>query len=208
MALVIVSALATLPARAQEVGLTTWSIVPHADGNLGLAFSLGWTLGTHEGKASEVTGSVQARLEPLAIAQGEFRVPIAAMSTGSVSRDCHMREALGLDYARSRFPEEHVCVSDQLPASGPDSVAFPDIVVRMRGSGPGPTALLELSLHGRTNRVSAPVRLQRIGSDVQVQTEFELKLADFGITVIMPPLMRVADHVTVRLNVLLREVKK
>src|SRR5262245_5385660 len=101
-----------------------------------MTFSLGWTLGTHEGRASQVSGSLRARLDPLEILEGEFRVPIGAMSTGSVSRNCHMREALGIDYSRSRFPREHVCVNDQVPASGPDSVVFPDIVIKPRGLGP------------------------------------------------------------------------
>ena len=106
------------PQPGQREALGTWAIVPQANGDVGMAFSLGWSLGTHEGRASRVTGSVQAQVEPFAIAQGEFRVPIAAMSTGSSTRDCHMREALGIDYARSQFPAEHVCVNDRVPMSG------------------------------------------------------------------------------------------
>ena len=157
----------------QAVSAGTWSIVPQTEGDLGLKFSLGWSLGTHEGQASRVTGSMQAQTEPLAIARGEFRVPIASMSTGSPTRDCHMREALGINYQGSRFPSDHVCVSDQVPASGPDSVVFPEIVigirevrpvaqgspVRLTGTQPVTVQVpLSMSVHGVTREVALNMR--------------------------------------------------
>jgi polyisoprenoid-binding protein YceI len=197
----------------------TWTIVPQSDGNLGMSFSLGWTLGTHEGRASKVSGSLQAQLNPLTVGQGEFRIPIAAMSTGSVTRDCHLREALGIEYARSRFPAEHVCVNNQVPAAGPDSVVFPEIIVTVRGLRPvkadvpltltpmqplDAEILLALTIHGIVHDLSAPVRLQLTKSDVvQVETQFDVKLVDFGIVVKMPPLMSVDDHTRVKLVLLL-----
>jgi len=213
---------ATSGATAQPSASSTWTIVPSQAGDPGLTFSLKWTLGTHQGKASRVTGSLEAQPDPLVIAGGEFRVPISAMTTGSVTRDCHMREALGIDYIHSHFPADHVCVNDEVPASGPDSVVFPEIVIRIKNpqpaSAPARTAApalapaqpvdvtvpLEFSVHGVTRTVSAPLRLQWMRPDVvQAQSEFDLKLADFGIVVIMPRLMSVDDHVRVKLNVLL-----
>ena len=210
------------PSFVQNAAPRTWTIVPQVSGDLGVTFSLGWTLGTHQGRASRVTGSVDAQIEPLAVTRGEFRVPIAAMSTASTTRDCHMREALGIDYARSHFPAEHVCVNDQVPVSGPDSVIYPDIVIKVQGMRPaqgaasGPAqrltpmqwvdaqVLFGLSMHGTTRDMSAPIRLQLIKPDmVQVQMEFEVKLADFGLVVKMPALMKVEDRATVRLNLLL-----
>jgi polyisoprenoid-binding protein YceI len=210
------------PSFVQDAALRTWTIVPKAGGDLGVTFSLGWTLGTHQGRASRVSGSLDAQIEPLAVTQGEFRVPIAAMSTCSTTRDCHMREALGIDYARSRFPAEHVCANDQVPVSGPDSVVYPDIVIKVQGMRPaqgaasGPALRLTpmqwvdtqvsfgLSMHGTTRDMSAPMRLQLIKPDVvQVQMEFEVKLADFGLVVKMPALMKVEDRAKVKLNLLL-----
>ena len=209
------------PPFVQNAALRTWTIVPQAGGDLGVTFSLGWTLGTHQGRASRVTGSLEAQIEPLAVTQGEFRVPITAMSTGSTTRDCHMREALGIDYARSHFPAEHVCVNDQVPVSGPDSVVYPDIVIKVQGVRPqgvasGPAQMLtpmqwvdthvsfRLSMHGTTRDMAAPIRLQLIKPDVvQVQMEFEVKLADFGLVVKMPALMKVEDRAKVKLNLLL-----
>lgn len=218
----VISSQATAPATPNE-DLATWTIARRPGGDLGLTFSLGWTLGTHQGHANQVTGSLKARAMPLTVAEGEFRVPITAMTTGSSTRDCHMREALGIDYAHSRFPKQHVCANDRLPASGPDSVVYPEIVVKIRGLGPAQPAApeqrfgvaaapqstsvparLELSIHGITREVSAPLRLAVIKTEaVQVETEFDLKLADFGIVVNMPPGLRVADHTAVRLNLLL-----
>src|SRR5260370_18933573 len=55
-------------------------------------------------------------------------VPISAINGDGGLRDCHMREALGLDYRSSHFPSEHVCDRDnELPASGPDAVVFRDL---------------------------------------------------------------------------------
>jgi polyisoprenoid-binding protein YceI len=222
-AVTVLSATSSIgPSFVQNAGPGNWTIVPQAGGDLGVTFSLGWTLGTHQGRASRVTGSLDAQIEPLAVTQGEFRVPIAAMSTGSTTRDCHMREALGIDYARSRFPAEHVCANDQVPASGPDSVVYPDIVIKVQGMRPaqgaasGPALRLTpmqwvdtqvsfgLSMHGTTRDMSAPMRLQLIKPDVvQVQMEFEVKLADFGLVVKMPALMKVEDRAKVKLNLLL-----
>ena len=222
-AVTVLSATSSIgPSFAQNAAPRTWTIVPQAGGDLGVTFSLGWTLGTHQGRASRVTGSLDAQLDPLVVSQGEFRVPIAAMSTGSTTRDCHMREALGIDYARSHFPAEHVCVNDQVPVSGPDSVVYPDIVIKVQGVRPsqGVTSgsalrltpaqpveaqvLFSLSTHGTTRDMSAPIRLQLTKPDVvQVQMEFEVKLADFGLVVKMPALMKVEDRAKVKLNLLL-----
>jgi polyisoprenoid-binding protein YceI len=210
-------------AQVQRAAPGSWAIVPHSNGNLGITFTLGWSLGTHEGQASRVTGAVQAQAEPFMIGQGEFRIPITAMSTGSVTRDCHMREALGINYSGSRFPADHVCVNDQVPASGPDSVVYPDIIVRIRGlqpNQPGAAALasglpplqqvevavlMEMSIHGITKEFVTPVRLQLIARDqLQAEADVDVKLADFGVVVKMPPLLRVDDIAKLTLRLLLR----
>jgi polyisoprenoid-binding protein YceI len=227
-ALTVLAALASPSlATAQGPAPGRWVIVPRSNADFGMTFSLGWSLGTHQGQASSVTGSMQAQLQPFAVTDGEFHVPISAMSTGSTTRDCHMREALGIDYAHSHFPAQHVCVNDQVPASGPDSVVYPDIVLRIRGARPvqaaanqaatalpGLTlgkpveisAVLDLSIHGVTRQVVTQVRLQLIKQDtVQAETEFEWKLADFGVVVIMPRLLKVDDAVKVTLKLLLQQ---
>jgi polyisoprenoid-binding protein YceI len=217
----VVILVASYAAAAQRPASGTWAIVPSQAGDLGLTFSLGWTLGTHQGKASRVTGSLEAQPDPLVITGGEFHVPITAMSTGSTTRDCHMREALGIDYKNSHFPANHVCMNDEVPPSGPDSVVYPEIVIRIRGPQPASARAaaaldpkqpvdvmvpLEFSVHGVTRTVSAPLRLQWTKPDlVHAQTEFDLKLADFGIVVIMPRLMSVDDHVHVKLNLQLAQ---
>jgi hypothetical protein len=201
---------------------STWVILPQAGGDLGMTFSLGWTLGTHQGRARQVSGSLRAELDPLRIVEGEFRVPVAAMSTGSATRDCHMREATGIDYSRSRFPRQHVCVNDQVPTSGPDSVVFPEIGItirEVRSASPGTPAapvrlvpnqpvdaqvLLGFSMHGMTQDLLTPIRLQMDNAQrVRATAEFEVRLAAFRIVVIMPTPMSIADQVKVKLNLLL-----
>ena len=206
----------------QRAEPSTWTIVPQPGIDLGITFSIGWTLGTHGGRAAQVRGTLRAAPDPLVITQGEFRVPIAAMSTGSATRDCHLPEALGIDYSRSQFPREHVCVNDRLPTSGPDSVVFPEIVITLRELRPlqqatSPTPLrlvpnqkidaqilMGLSIHGVTQDLTAPVELQMDDAQrVRVATSFDVALAPFGVVVKMPPLMSVKDRAKVKLSLLL-----
>jgi hypothetical protein len=229
IALILASNAAYVGAQSRTAGapvgraeLPAWIIVPQAGNDLGLAFSLGWTLGTHQGRASQVSGSLRADLDPLVGAQGEFRVPIAAMSTGSSTRDCHMREALGIEYSRSRFPREHVCVNDRVPVSGPDSVVFPDIAINIRelrppqpNTPPAPLKLVTnqkidaqivigLSMHGVTQDLIAPVELQLDEMQrVRVTTSFDVTLSAFGVVVKMPTPLSIEDRARVKLNLLL-----
>jgi polyisoprenoid-binding protein YceI len=119
-----------VPAAALAAPLS-YTIAPHSDGTLGIRFRLPYSLGTHDGRAKEVTGRVML---DGARAEGAFSVPIAALDSDHSERDCHMRESLGLDYERSAFPERHVCDDDdRLPETGADSVAYPEIRFRLTG---------------------------------------------------------------------------
>ena len=115
---------ATAPAIAAD---REFLPIPAADGGTGVSFSIGFTAGVHKGRVSKVDGSLKVDDQDR-LMSAHFSVPITAMSTGDATRDCHMREALGIDYSKSKFPADHACNSqNQLPDTGGDSVVFPFI---------------------------------------------------------------------------------
>jgi polyisoprenoid-binding protein YceI len=116
--------------------------VARQQGDIGVALKVPYSLGTHTEAVVSMLGEIQLDPETLVVTGGRLVVPISAIRSDSAERDCHLREALGLDYGPSRFPEEHVCDGGhRLPASGPDSVVYPEVIFEVeRGSvldGPG-----------------------------------------------------------------------
>src|SRR4029450_4001930 len=96
-----------------------------------------YSLGTHTTTANAVQGTLRLEPNTLDAAEGSIVVPIASLRGDGGTRDCHMREALGLDYSRSRFPSEHVCDGENpLPATGPDAIVFPEIRLELLSARP------------------------------------------------------------------------
>src|SRR5215813_8799441 len=58
-----------------------------------------YSLGAHTQTAGEVHGEVRTDPATLAEVSGTVVVPLASIRGDESTRDCHMREALGLDYA-------------------------------------------------------------------------------------------------------------
>lgn len=86
---VFISLFASMPAHSAKV------FKPTLTGS-GLKFSVGYSAGVHKGVASEIDGSAAIDVHDQ-INSLNFKIPIRSMSTGNLPRDCHMREALGLD---------------------------------------------------------------------------------------------------------------
>jgi len=108
----------------------TYRLAKGKDGP-GITTTLSYSMGTHDNRVTHAEGEV--RLDPDAPEglTGELRVPIEAIVSGNDERDCHMREALGLDYSRSKYPGEHVCQDDKLPK---ESIAFADVRLSLHGA--------------------------------------------------------------------------
>ncbi len=168
----------------------------------GLKFSIAYTTGVHKGSASHMEGlAIIDQNDQLK--QLDIRVPITTMSTGNPTRDCHMREALGLDYTQSRFPKDHVCNSaDQTPAQGSDAIAFHDINFKflqieqtavsatMNPNVEYPLLITaRISIHGVTKDIhSIEIKVTKtIDKDetvsYHVKSSFSLSLNDFGVIV-------------------------
>jgi len=168
-------------------------------GPAGVSLQVPYTLGTHSERVVAVEGELRLDPATLTLAGGRLVVPLSAVRSDDPTRGCHLREALGLDYTRSRYPRDHVCENHQLPASGPDAIAFPEIVLDLSGGGPlGDSAALDhggevpveaegtFAIHG----VTRPVRLRLTASRepsspgaLRVRGRHVFRLADFGVVV-------------------------
>jgi polyisoprenoid-binding protein YceI len=192
----------------------------------GLAVEVPYTLGTHHEYVTGVDGTVRVDPETFRLEGGRLVIPLAYFHSDNATRGCHLREALGLDYARSRFPREHVCDDrNQLPASGPDAIAFPEIVLQLSRGGPAaaasPGAAAEVELEGTlaVHGVTRPVRLHLAATrdasspvTLRVRGRVPLRLADFGVQVKPAKVflfsIAVRDEVTVVVDTLMEPVAR
>jgi polyisoprenoid-binding protein YceI len=209
-----------------QAASTELKIQPKADGSTGIQIAIGYTLGTHEGGASAVSGSALVDFENAALSSAEFRVPISAMTTGNEKRDCHMREALGLDYAISGYPEAHVCdSSNRLPGSGVDAIQYPEVTFELTGlkaadgtpltrvdagSEAQVLAVGAWTIHGVRKEQFVTVRVARTdvngAPQLRVRGSFDLLLKDFGVEVISwGGVIKVKDRAKVTLDLNLAE---
>jgi hypothetical protein len=198
----------------------------------GVTFQIAYSLGVHDGTVSEMDSSVQLS-DKNKILSGEFTVPLSAMATGNATRDCHMREALGIKYEGSAFPTDHVCVGDQLPATGPNAMAFENLQFKFKNVKAAASELPEVlevgksypiliqgqwTLHGVTVDVgtdeSIAVQVKLLDGatgELQLFGKFELSLAKFGVVVkpfkIAFVKIGVADNAKVTINTRLLPTK-
>ena len=196
---ILAGATTSLQTQAGEYSIST-----ARTGKPGIQFSIGYSLGTHVGQANAASGKASLDFDAANLSRAEFKVPLLSMTTGNTKRDCHMVEALGLDYARSSYPEGgHVCSSSQtLPDSGPDSVAYPEIQFELesltaadgsvlgrleRGVETPIVSLARWTIHGVTQTRAVPLTVLIDQGDrpkVRVRGKFEVILKDHGIEVI------------------------
>jgi hypothetical protein len=208
----LVTLLLPVPAFAQA---RTYRVAPPAEGSKAEAVVV-YSLGTHTVTAQDVRGEVTLDPTTLASGGGSVVVPLAGLRGDGGTRDCHMREALGIDYAAgSRFPGDHACDDhDRLPASGPDSVAFPEIRMEILGARPldelslldaGKPVRVELdvrwTLHGVARERKEITRVLRDGTGLHARGRSSVVLADHGIVVkptkVVFAEIKVGDAVTV-----------
>jgi polyisoprenoid-binding protein YceI/mono/diheme cytochrome c family protein len=200
-----------------------FALLPGPGGETGVNFDIGYFAGTHHGSAHALNAQLVMQLgENFSIKAGKFSVPVESMDTDNKTRNCHLREALTLDYTRSRFPNEHVCDSDdQLPASGNDSAAFPQIELEMTdyAVAGGRKALVagdaldldlkaKVQMHGVTKE-NVPIRVRVSYTDgpkglVRITGNFTLLLSSYGATVkpVVGNFGTVNDEATVNLDLL------
>lgn len=182
--------LANLPgvSMARAAGDVVYHWVPDAGGSYGVQFKIGYTFGTHSGKALSGEGRViWATTDLASLKKSELRVPIGALRTGNPEMECHLREALGLDYKHSPYPGEHVCKNDQLPLSGPGAVVFPEIVLQLEKAKKIDPSHYTVEgvwkIHGVTRPTAIPVEVELKGGRLIVTAKPTLSLKEFGVEV-------------------------
>lgn len=208
----LLALLLPLPVLAQP---RTYRVAPPSEGSKAEAVVV-YSLGTHTVTAKDVHGEVTLDPTTLASGSGTVVVPLAGLHGDGSTRDCHMREALGIDYAAGgRFPKEHVCDEQNgLPAHGAESVAFPDIRLELLGARPlddpglpgqGKPVRVELdvrwTVHGVSKQQKELTRVVQEGNGLHVRGRSTVVLADFGVVVkptrVLFATVKVGDAVTV-----------
>ena len=194
------------PAHSLEASTTYDLFDPQ---KTGITFQIGYSAGVHEGTITAADVKVVLG-QKNKVLSGQFIIPISAMHTGNETRDCHMREALGIDYKNSQFPNDHVCNSkDQTPESGPDSIVYPTIEFKFvnvkSNSNSELPEVLEVgkvytlavqgifSMHGihkdfsqETSTEFVPIQVKLLNAqtgEIQIAAKFPISLKEYGITV-------------------------
>ena len=208
----LLAMLLPLPALAEA---RTYRVAPPSEGSKAEAVVV-YSLGTHTVTAQDLHGEVTLDPTTLVSGSGAVVVPLAGLRGDGGTRDCHMREAMGIDYAAGgRFPKEHACDDhDRLPPSGPESVAFPEIKMEILGARPldelslldaGKPVRVELdvkwTVHGVTRERKELTRVLRDGTGLHARGRSTVVLADHGIVVkatkVVFAEIKVGDAVTV-----------
>jgi polyisoprenoid-binding protein YceI len=186
---------------------------------------LPYTLGTHDFVVRELRGSLKVQ-GVFEVVSGRLVVPIASLDAGKKTLECHTREALGLDYARSKFPGEHVCDGDTLPPSGSDAIVFPEITFDWMSArilddagalGRGKSVRLEVlgrwTIHGVSRDDKLELTLTSAAGPPAHPTAFRVMgtakicLADYGIEVKRALFIKAGDVASIRLNLVFAESK-
>jgi hypothetical protein len=183
----------------------------------GIALSLPYTFGTHTGSAIPSSGTVSAAedLGTLRLFTAKFAVPINTIKTGNDARDCHVIEAMGIQYQGSVYPKEHACDgSNRLPTSGPNAPVYNEIEFELAGANYGGTnrsldvgkpvlvtALGKWSMHGIQKTESIELKIERLGSKkIKVTGTKDFSLQNFGIVVKPFGPVTVKDTATIQLD--------
>jgi polyisoprenoid-binding protein YceI len=198
--------------------------VARTRGDVGVVVEVPYSLGTHKETLVSMLGEVQLDPQGLTVTGGRLVVPISAIRSDNAERDCHLRESLGLDYHRSRFPGEHVCdEGHRIPASGADSVAYPEVILTVQRGGVlddaggfegGKEVRAEVVGSWTIHGVTRPARLAlTLSADrgtpggIRVRGRQRMSLRDYGVVVksakVLFATISVKDEVTVLLDVLL-----
>jgi len=195
----------------------TYSITTPVAHKTGIEFKIPYTMGTHEGEAQEVRGSVILDLVQPSAIKGSFLVPIQGLKTGNNTRDCHLVEALGINYTQSKFPKDHVCDSDdKLPIAGPDSVVYPNVEFKVTAlqltDGKITSIDGEWTIHGVTLPAHFAVKVTTENEGFRLEATTQLSLEAFQVkvkpaTALGVVISTVRDTVTVILDLHFQAVK-
>jgi hypothetical protein len=218
---VVVAAAVGLPlaaARAQSQA-ATYHLAASPDGAPGLRVDLPYTFGTHQFEVRDVRGEVRVDWTGAPSVSGRLSVALTALRGGGETLTCHMQEAMGLDYAKSAFPGDHVCSGGKLPASGKDAIAFPEIAFEIKSARLAAPAKQKVrvsvtgrwTMHGISHDDTFDLDLTPMQGNAGHPTLFRLegarkiRLASYGIQVKRALVISAGEEATVKINLVLEE---
>ena len=178
-------------------------------------YFLPYSTGTSEGDVKTVEGSATLDSDHPTDVSGEFTVPISSIDSGNSTRTCHLTEALGLNYAVSDFPAEHICDGNKLPETGKNSIAYPTIhfkVLKIKALAEENMIDVEgeWTIHGVTHADHLQLKMTREGKDLKLKGETQFSLKNYGIQVKPAKIafitIRVHDELRVVLDLVLMPV--
>lgn len=186
-----------------KVQAALYEPIPNSEGMTGLVFSIPYTLGIHEGVATQVMGEVEIDPSTLGLVRGEISIPVSALESGNMKRDCHIQESLGLDYAKSSFPNAHVCDDfNHLPTEGKDSIAFPALTFRVESESLPETSF---EMHGVRRPLTAAIQISEVEpGKLRLKANFQLSLSAYGVVVMPVRGISVEDVATVTVDLFLK----
>jgi len=171
---------------------------------------------SHSGKAELDRASLLIDSENLSSMTGEFSVTLAAMNMNNKERNCHMREALGLNYALSEFPSRHICDENfEIPKTGKNAIVYPEILFRILSikniSQMDNEATFEVegqwTIHGVSKKQILAIKLSPDKEKMRISTTAKFNLKDYGVKVkpvkVMLLPIEVVDPITVEINLLM-----
>lgn len=136
---------------------------------------------------------------------------IKGFDSGNRTLNCHLQEALGLDYRQSNFPDRHVCENDRLPMKGKNAVRYPEVAFRSIDGGSTPWGMgdapRELSLagtwsiHGVDLPATMKIQFQKTEKGHRARGKSKISLKDFGVIVRGFLFISVKDEVQVEWDV-------
>lgn len=178
-----------VPGASAETGI--WLPV---SGKCEVGFTGSFKLGDFAGKAENVSGEV--RVDPADLRNritGTFRVPVAALRTGSDGRDSDMRKALDAE----RFPEITFSI-ESVEASFHSVADKTDVLITIKG---------RLKIRDVERPVTFLGRVRLRDQQLWVRGESRLKMTDFGITPPRRLFFAVRDEVGVSFDLNLAPAK-
>jgi polyisoprenoid-binding protein YceI len=164
--------------------------------NIGVKFTIPYTFGTHEGVSHIILGEVTIDTSNPSVSTGEFIVPINSFKTNDDERDCHLREALGLNYQNSviypmiNFKILSVTSQDSIKQIPLDRESMIDVEGQW-------------TIHGITKQVKLPMKIIPNGKKFRTIGEFPFSLSDYNIIVKSNKILFVTIGVKDQLKVLI-----
>ncbi|MBY0517274.1 MAG: hypothetical protein K2P81_10215 [Bacteriovoracaceae bacterium] len=151
-----------------------------------LEFTVPYTFGSHTFKGHKLNGEVSWDEQNQKITQAQYSLKVSEIEVKDQKLKCHFEESMTLDYGKSDFPAEHVCVDNKLPQEGKNSSIYPEIKMKLLSpvGFESKFAQVEWEIRGMKKTQEIPIELKRGESgELVINTEWSMKRSDFGIEV-------------------------